>query len=330
MKILYLIGNGLDVKYGLKTRYSEFYKSAYTPTDNDSNGVKALKENIKDNINDWSDLEARLGDYSADVQDESEYLEVFKDIRAKLVEYIKIQDSAFLIETSDKQKTDFTKLVRHPQNFLEEGERNNVNQFVNSIGSTTYTELDFITFNYTQTLEKILGFSNSPIIIKHTNFKDLRIRSIEHIHGLHDYRFILGVDDKDQIKNKSFRSDRLLRTIVKPTQNSRSQLMRDNRSIELIRQADMICIYGMSIGKTDKMWWQHIVNVINDKNKRLIVFWYDENEASSLFCDSKFDIEDEVFARIFSNTNLTESQKQTVRQKTYVVYKNDQVFSIPK
>lgn len=63
MNIVYLIGNGLDVKFQLKTRYSQFYENAYTIQENDSDLVKSLKTAIKESITDWADLEKKLGRY---------------------------------------------------------------------------------------------------------------------------------------------------------------------------------------------------------------------------------------------------------------------------
>lgn len=92
MKIVYLIGNGLDVKLKLKTRYEDFYKNAYKIQDGDPNDVKSLKYAIESDITNWADLEKKLGEYSTQVKSEDAYLNLFKDIRSKLVTYIAEQD----------------------------------------------------------------------------------------------------------------------------------------------------------------------------------------------------------------------------------------------
>ena len=78
MNITYLIGNGFDIKLGLRNRYIDFYKSyVATPSMSDPQVVKTFKAEInnfikkelnkEDTAIDWRDLEVALGKYTTKV-----------------------------------------------------------------------------------------------------------------------------------------------------------------------------------------------------------------------------------------------------------------------
>ncbi|MEG2320489.1 MAG: AbiH family protein [Bacteroidales bacterium] len=327
MKIVYLIGNGLDVKLNLKTRYKEFYDNAYTIQDGDSDHVKSLKEDIKENIQDWADLEKALGEYSTKVTSENTYLELFKDIRNKLVAYIAQQE--LNLSLTDDQRDEFINRFRTPFQYLVEGETNEFNTYINNLNRSELL-IDFITFNYTKTLEVLLNFDGEQILIKKQGRMDLFISKIEHIHGFTNARFVLGVDNEAQILNDKFRSEKLLRTIVKPINNSKAKHLADKRCLAHIHDANIICLYGMSIGETDKTWWQYIGEHILNYDKRLIIFWWDnDTDISPIYSEVRLDKIDDIKDRFLSQTNLDDKQKKSIWDKIYVVYKQDEIFSVP-
>jgi hypothetical protein len=58
---------------------------------------------------------------------------------------------------------------------------------------------------------------------------------------------------------------------------------------EYIDTSEIYCIYGMSIGETDKSWWIKIAeNLLTKKNKRLIIFGF-ENNADFGLASKKID-----------------------------------------
>ena len=49
MNILYIVGNGLDIQYGLKTKYSDFYEyqlPIYTEKNSNENYSNIIYDNI--------------------------------------------------------------------------------------------------------------------------------------------------------------------------------------------------------------------------------------------------------------------------------------------
>lgn len=325
MRIVYLIGNGLDVKLKLKTRYEEFYKNAYNEQEDDPDHIKSLKAYIKDNIKDWADLEKKIGEYSAQVDSEEKYLSLFKDIRSKLATYIAEQKIEF--SHSDFERENFINKFGEPFNYLVEGEIAEFDTYISMLNPSSI-RVDFITFNYTRTLEALLG-NRLPVPVRKDGKKNIEIYKIEHIHGYTDDRFVLGVDNEVQILNESFRSKNLLKTIIKPMHNKEAKHLADNRCCELINAADIICIYGMSIGETDKTWWKYIGENMYNGNKKLIIFWWDNEEnLSQLFSDERLNKRDEVRGKFLLQTSLDENKKEAIRDNIYIVYKQEDIFSM--
>ena len=51
----------------------------------------------------------------------------------------------------------------------------------------------------------------------------------------------------------------------------------------IITESDIICIYGMSIGQTDKIWWERVCDWLMQSDKHiLIIFKYGMPNESAL------------------------------------------------
>lgn len=51
-----------------------------------------------------------------------------------------------------------------------------------------------------------------------------------------------------------------------------------NKAENILKKSLIVCVYGMSIGDTDKYWWEKIIeNLVNNKTKMLIIFHYEPN-----------------------------------------------------
>ena len=64
------------------------------------------------------------------------------------------------------------------------------------------------------------------------------------------------------------------RGIYPPSIKALYQDVKDE-TINYIKKSTIICLYGVSLGETDKDWWQLLGDWLqNDKKHLLIVFWY--------------------------------------------------------
>lgn len=275
MNIVYLIGNGFDKKLGMKTSYPEFYDYYCDPSKNpDKNSneiISAFKKEIKNNIELWSDLENKLGDYLQNL-DENSGIIVYEDLKTALRRYLFKAQSWFFNGFSTPYMVQTTKLkedLHMPEKYLMNKEKEAIDSIFNNQPERS---IKIITFNYTSTLEKLFKVNDRVL---GDNIDD---PPIEHINGdLRSKRLILGVNDQSQINNSLLRtSEKIRNRYIKQecyeTYDDKIYLT----CASWINKADIICIYGMSIGQTDNIWWQKILRNIVDKKSILIIFAYSD------------------------------------------------------
>lgn len=270
MKILYIIGNGFDLNLGLNTSYKSFYEY-YKSIESSKNKVNILKQNISSNYNNWSDLELALGQYTTELKTLEEFDEVFEDIGEQLAEYLKKEESKLNTDNIDKEKF-FENLVK-PEDFLPIADNNKIKTFKNN-WLNHHWQIDIMTFNYTTVIEKIIGNKKNIKIGHHPTNKDLvTLGGVDHIHGFVDKNMVLGVNDISQLRNKEFhKNEDILEAIIKEKCNKAYRHTIDELFKTKIKQADIICIFGSSIGDTDNMWWEIIGKKLSEKPTPIIIF----------------------------------------------------------
>ena len=122
-----------------------------------------IQSEIETKINSWADLEIKIGEYTAEYKEDeaNDFLFVYRNMKEKLNEYIKNQDSLVDISSVDAIKKDLNRFLfefyfRFPTNT-----RSILNQiFYLHSGSVVY---NFISFNYTSTLEKCVNLLPNPL-----------------------------------------------------------------------------------------------------------------------------------------------------------------------
>ncbi len=315
MNTLYLFGNGFDLNIGLKTSYSDFYKNAYQPKTDDHESIKKIKETIKDDVKSWSDLELKFGDYTSQIKTPDEFDLIFDDIRLKLSAYLDSEFSSFNFSQIDKKK--FLDHLIKPYEFLPNGERELFETTYNNSNNT----INIITFNYTKSFEEIIDYKESKLI-RETSKQLWNLGKIEHIHGLTNDRFILGVNDISQISNNSFRENEDIKySLIKPLLNEQTQNHSEKRCEYYINNANLICLFGLSIGDTDKYWWNIIGrNLRRNENCRLLIFWKNDKEISKILIDKIAREKNKIKNLFLSKLDLTEDQKIDIKERIHIAY----------
>lgn len=86
---------------------------------------------------------------------------------------------------------------------------------------------------------------------------------------------ILGVNDVNQINSGFLKNDaEFLDTFIKRRMNNSIGQRKTEHAQKLIEDSHIICIFGMSIGSTDKMWWEEIVKWLNRSDNNKLVIYY--------------------------------------------------------
>lgn len=265
--ITYLIGNGFDISAGLNTRYSDFYKYMISKYESGECSKNDILENIKNNSDLWSNLELGLGEYTQEIADDIGKLEKFFDekfqIDTMLMKYLRIEQERIDWENNNsiqKVRNDFSKYIYNFYNLFTPVERDEILK----ICSNSNSAYKVISFNYTNVIKKCIDLISNKI-------------ELLYLHGsLEKNNAILGVNDSEQIKNDFFKnSDEMLICMNKLEINNDIGEYTISKAKSILRNSNIICIYGMSIGDTDKYWWQEIINNLKEGlTEMVIIFSY--------------------------------------------------------
>lgn len=274
MNVLFILGNGFDINLGLHTGYQDFY-DYYLQTSSEDEEIEKIKRFLERNrYTTWADLEMGLGSYTTEVDSLDQMKKVYCDIGDSLRDYLKKEEESFSV--TDEITNAVVSGLLAPHSYLSPGLVEAIDTFRRGKGPY---QVDVISFNYTNTLEKVLKSLqrvNSQIQL---GFQT-SLRYVNHIHmRLEDGDVVMGVNDDSQILNKKLLDNKMRSLLVKPYINQHLQNLNDARCAQLINEADQICLFGVSIGETDLMWWQAIGKRFQKAFVEVLLFAYDDDNA---------------------------------------------------
>lgn len=324
MNIVYLIGNGFDINIGLKTRYKDFY-DYYLALDSsgDNSQVKQLKAHLKQTLSTddkyWSDLEIALGSYTTNFSSLEELESAYNDINDRFREFIQAVDK----EKLDLSKYNIEKLKKslaHPEDCFCRTDKELLREFYTH-WTNSDCDVKVVSFNYTRTIEQLLSYQGDTLRLDtwplNTSCK-VNLSQVIHIHGKSDIPLI-GLNDKTQILNPDLREIiEVQEYLLKPLLNQMQGHRIDADTFKYIKSADVICVYGLSRGRTDAIWWDAIAQTLLSKETRLIFYAFDDEVPS--YRPQLINRMKRHWKNTFLEaTNLTEEEKKRINDKIFVV-----------
>lgn len=314
MKLLFLIGNGFDINLGLKTSYQDFY-NYYRSVENNDPDISLMKNSIeKGRYAVWSDLEYGLGKFSSELNSSNVFLKCLTDIKENLSHFLDIQyRDADLSFRSDTLLDSLSNPEKHLDSFTLRRYSNFVKQFYSS--TSNVTSISVVTFNYTRTMEDVLssgGIYQIPVL---------------HIHGQLGDSIAMGVNDLEQIENLCFHDDRdVLEDFIKPEYND-ACLNDNNLSFESkIMNADVIILYGLSLGETDRKWWRLIGERLTSSVASvagLLYFPYDKKKDPQKHPNHRRRWTEEYQQLILNKLAIPEENSESVANRIFIGINRD-------
>lgn len=330
MNITFLIGNGFDLGLGVRSKFKDFFPKYVKKSENKKDDIKKLSEQIGADYDTWSDFETQMGRYTAEFNKDNKHLypAQFRDFETEFVSYLKEEEGKLSFDESEKIAqimigglTNF-----YSRSNLRDGSYNAINKIMSKYSSCDHI-YNFITFNYTFTLENCLKTIPDGIVKSRNKngsvFTDRAGKTV-HVHGTTDSAPIMGVNDSSQIANKELAKDeRFIKYLVKPTLNALHRTNQDSDASSLISSSDIICIYGMALGATDKRWWEKVLSWLNSGSERqLVIFDYDPNFSESSQFDW-IDKEDSILDKLSQHVQGLQIDVEKLRPKIHIaVHKN--------
>lgn len=328
MEITFLIGNGFDLGVKLKTRYKDFYKEYCNETRGDNDNIRRFKETIRGNmlgdskqIEDWSDFEFAFGQHSKEfsLQEKERYRERFEDFAVRFNSYLENEESN--LDYSDEESiAKMMKEAVRTYSHIREADKNEIEQIYKRINNTRH--FNFVSFNYTHVVDKFVEILRNALADNSFN------QVGRMVHGYIEENMIIGVNDASQIANTKFSEDPdIVSELVKPQQNRDARTGYEREVTSIIESSHIICIYGMSIGATDKKWWDLIAKwLLKDPGRGLVILKKDDT-YNPRFPHEQRRFTISVENKFLTHSSLTDEQKEKIRSQIYVGA-NHNVFEI--
>lgn len=330
--VTFVIGNGFDLKIGLRTTYNDFYEEYIQQGPNDSEIIKYFKKEILINRENWKDFERSLGEVSQKFGDAEDFIDCHDD-------FVKVFDQYLVSECNT---IDWSQIGRN-ELFIQSIAKfysfiRSVNpDKIKSVAESAGMKVNFLQFNYTNVFDILLERS------QYWGINGLRKGESVHVHGQMDAGYsVLGVNDISQIKNENFRTNNdILSIFVKQIFLDVLQSRNVNRDIprkaalEAINSSDIICAFGSSIGETDKFWWEKIGERLNKEEETYLIIFdkcdLNENEgrSSKAFIENEKKLEErkcEIIDR-FVNLAGLDSEWTNINPDRVIVELNSDMFN---
>ncbi len=302
MNILYLIGNGFDLRLGLPTRYADFLKYYERQTPKLGADLSLQEETIKKykkrffaemaeregrGEEQWKDLEIALGEFTTAFGDDADgFCDFYEDMNRFLEAYLSQYNS---FEPTPEEVEKFREDLIYPYRYLKQKEEKKLRTL--TIAQAWY--IDVISFNYTSSFECLC---QDALLVGERNYPEgysghsVIYQGVKHVHGsLGEGGILLGVDHGEQIANEQYRkNDDVADLLLKPQANEGRGTLVDEECLSLITGADVICLFGLSLGPTDQMWWTAIKKrFLDNPGVILLYFHYDRSTDSTLNFDGR-------------------------------------------
>lgn len=281
MRIVYLIGNGFDLAQGLKTTYNQFYKERILKASFPSGILNTLQNSIKEDVTSWADLEKRLGEFTTEMTGLEDVDTVYDYLKKELRDYLNEEESR--IAVSPEKCLRNRSILLFPESKLPPESEGAIQAHIKNLTSSNKVcDIDVISFNYTSVFEKVIGYDGNPIAIgKRDDDINVKLNTIYKVHGALNREIIFGVADTEQIANKSLAQDMDATDVLVKTRTT--AIRRDyvsKRCADLIKKADIIVMYGLSIGETDRNWWKLVTDRLQtNSSARLIIYGHLDDDS---------------------------------------------------
>ena len=319
MNIVYIFGNGLDKAQGLATGYPDFYKYLLSDSTECSRLLKIMKDDISAEYELWSDMEERLGEFTAKIENPTDFESFYYELNEHLQKYLKEEDAKF--SPSKDLQTKFVTDLISPNIYLGDSDKLRFSQ--SSKDFSLNKDISIISLNYTNSLEKIL-LDNKTLPLNLNN--NCVLRNIIHVHGVLDDSVIIGVDNESQIANDNFKVDDDVKDLLIKEQSNRvMKYTKHDKCEQLINNANIVVLFGVSLGDTDSRWWQILGNNLVHRRALLVIqHLYAPGAIRPTRRQSLGKMERDAFYNILHKMHIEDiGLIDTIRNRLFFVFNSD-------
>ncbi len=346
MNITFLVGNGFDISAGINTSYEEFYKwycDESRPSDEtESDAVKKLKKSIKnreENKN-WSDLEIGLAEYTSEIEfkNSQEFIDGYEDIHDNIVKFIIKSEQAYDYTLITPETLE--NLSDGIANFYQELRPAEADFFKKTMDANhaDNTQIKFLSFNYTNILDSyIIELAKDKKALKTWNFRgSARSMTVDpeilHVHGTTDHYPALGVSEEEYITDPDLLQNPDIHDMfLKRNHTDYNGETWYDEGENIINNSHLICIFGMSLGQSDSLWWKTIMSWLSQSSSRhLVIFWHSAEEVDTISVVRRRRREEPVKDKLMAYCQVPLEESPKIRERIHCVINAKKMLAVPR
>lgn len=273
-----MVGNGFDLSAGLKTsttRFMDFFSKNHASDEGPVGRLAGCIE--KEGAQEWADFEKKLGEYTSNLEFfEGNAVEAALDCK----EAIDVDLAAFIASEDKKASDEFIEAnsesvmasLAYWYSALQPLERQ---QILGHYSTDLGLNVSIVTFNYTTLLPRLFNAFGTS---EHSTPEDswgvsfIRLIHLVQAHGALGREPICGVNDVSQIGSGALsKNEDIVSTFVKGEIQKLFGSVDDRRAEDIILGANILIIFGLSLGETDIRWWEIVVKLLKDGDYRFVL-----------------------------------------------------------
>lgn len=267
MNVTFMIGNGFDLACGLKTRYCHVYEEYCVTASKNDNIDKFKKELLAGKYDKWSDFEMALPEFAKELGDFDKFKECVINFTEFLNKYLKEQERLIDVTSKDRLQKVMTAYVYDFNKYCLQLSAQRIESYLTKPNESTL--INFITFNYTDTLEKCLSVVSSR---KKSQYYQWLCKPPIHIHDRLDKGILLGLDDEKWYADIPCNDKRKVKNFLDKLHINSQHSNIINRVEKTIIESNIIVFFGWSMGDSDSHWVNLLKKQFQSNNALHIVY----------------------------------------------------------
>ena len=168
---------------------------------------------------------------------------------------------------------------------------------------------------------------------KHTSGEKKHIldSKVYHVHGSLDEYPIVGVSNEEQFLNRDIlSSDYLRQTLIKSNSINEIRSPRYSEVKDTINKSRIVCLWGLSLGDSDKHCWNFINKWLkDDPNRSVFIFEHTDDPPDNTLITDYYQKRRNVIYRLLDHSNYTKEEKKALFNRVYVIFNTKKVLVFP-
>lgn len=246
--------------------------------DDPTDAVKFANDIKAEGIYKWADFEIKLGKYASKFSDDRtrDYIARVAALRTFLGKWLQKEQSRADESFIKANAMDCIQSLSGYRSKLRPLKGRKLQELRNKYSGDHWYQ-DLICFNYTDVLERMRSAAGSEnaYIASLEGDTYARIGRFVYAHDSLKDKIVCGVNDISQIDKDAFREDSYVTSNLVKGDMEANVIANDldMQARAIIEEANVIAVFGMSFGASDRRWWEQIGRKLIENEETILVLF---------------------------------------------------------